>query len=40
VNMNQTMIMISGENCKGVHNTRRWPCGVCGIGVVRNSTVY
>jgi len=31
VNMNKTAI--SGERCKGVHNTGRWPCGVCGRGV-------
>jgi len=30
VNMNKAKVMISGESCKGVHNTRRWPCGVCG----------
>jgi len=29
--------MISGESCKGVHNTGRWLCGVCGTSVGRNS---
>jgi len=36
-NMNKTKVMISGESYKGVHNTGRWPCGVCGRGVGRNS---
>ena len=29
--------MISGESRKGVHNTGRRPCDVCGRGVGRNS---
>ena len=39
VNMNKTNIItsISGESCKEVQNTGRWPCGVCGRGVGRNS---
>jgi len=36
-NMNKTNVMISGESRKGVYNTERWPCGVCGRGVGRNS---
>jgi len=33
VNMN----VVIGESHKGVQNTRRWPCGVCGRGVSRSS---
>jgi len=29
--------MLSGERHKGVHNTGRWSCGVCGRWVARNS---
>jgi len=29
--------MIDGESWKEVRNTGRWPCGVCGRGVGRNS---
>ena len=29
LNMNKTMIMISGERQKAL----RWPCGVCGRGI-------
>jgi len=39
VNVNKTKVMISGESCKGVHNTGRWPCDVCGRGVGRNPIV-
>jgi len=35
--MNKTNVMISGKSCKGVHNTGRWPCDVCGRGIGRNS---
>jgi len=37
VNMNKTKVMICGESHKGLHNTGRWPCSVCGSGVDRNS---
>ena len=37
VDMNETEVMISGESHKGVQNTARWPCGVCGRGVDKNS---
>ena len=37
VNMNKTKVMISEESHNGVQNTGRWPCGVCGRGVGRNS---
>ena len=37
VNVNNTKVMIGGESHKGLQNTRRWPCGVCGRGVGRNS---
>jgi len=37
VNVKKTNVMISGESRKGVHNTGRWPCGVCGRGVGRIS---
>jgi len=36
-NMNRTKVLVSGESRKGVQNARRWPCGVCGRGVGRNS---
>ena len=36
VNMKNTKVMISGESRKAVHNTGRWPCGVCSRGVGRN----
>jgi len=29
--------MISEKSRKGVQNTGRWPCGVCGRSVGRNS---
>ena len=31
------MVMISGEHQKPVQKIARWPCGVCGRGVVSNS---
>jgi len=34
---NETKVMISVESHKGVHNNGRWPCGVCGRGVGKNS---
>ena len=39
VNVNNTKVMIGEESHKGqgLQNTRRWPCGVCGRGVGRNS---
>jgi len=37
VNMNKTKVTISGESHKGVHNTKRWPCG---RRVGRNNAVY
>jgi len=37
---NETKVMISGESCKGVHNSGRWPCGVCGRAVGRNSVQH
>jgi len=37
VNVNNTKVTIGGESHKGLQNTRRWPCGVCGRGVGRNS---
>jgi len=37
VNINKTKVMISVESHKGVQNTGRWPCVVCGRGVIRNS---
>lgn len=32
VNINKISVMISGESCKRLQNTGRWPCGVCGRG--------
>ena len=37
VNMNKTMVMISGEGQKVTQKAVRWPCGVCGRGVGNNS---
>jgi len=37
VNMNKTKVKISEERRKWVQYTGRWPCGVCGRGVGRNS---
>jgi len=37
VNMNKPKVMINGECHKGVENTARRPCGICGRGVGRNS---
>ena len=37
MNMNTTKVVISGEMHKAVQNTGRWPCGVCGRSVGRNS---
>jgi len=37
VNMNKTMVMISGERQKVAQKAVRWPCGVCGRGVGSNS---
>ena len=34
VNMNKTKVMISGEHQKHVQKAVRWPCGVCGRGLV------
>jgi len=33
VNMNRSKVMISGESCKGVHSTGRWPCSFV-VGVL------
>jgi len=30
VNVNKIKVVITGESRKRVHNTGRWPCGVCG----------
>jgi len=37
VNVNKTMVMISGEQQKVMQKAVRWPCGVCGRGVGNNS---
>ena len=37
VNMNKTMVMISGERQKLLQKAARWPCGVCGRCVGSNS---
>jgi len=37
VNTNKTKVMVSGGRCKEVQNIGRWPRGVCGTGVGRNS---
>ena len=37
VNMSKTKVMISGERQKQVQKAVRWPSGVCGRGVGRNS---
>jgi len=37
VNMNKTKVMISAERQKLMKKAARWPCGVCGRGVGRNS---
>jgi len=34
VNVNKTKVMISGERQKPVQKAARWPCGVCGRGLV------
>jgi len=34
VNMNKTKLMISGEHQTLTQKAVRWPCGVCGRGVV------
>ena len=34
VNMNKTKVVISGECQKQVQKAVRWPCGVCGTGVL------
>ena len=34
VNVNKTKVMISGERQKPLQKAARWPCGVCGRGVV------
>jgi len=34
VNTNKTKVMISGERQKVTQKAVRWPCGVCGRGVV------
>jgi len=33
VNMNETKVMISGEQQKVTQKAVRWPCGVCGRGI-------
>jgi len=35
--MNKTKVMISCEWQKVMQKAVRWPCGVCGRGVVNNS---
>ena len=37
VNMTKTKVMISVEQQKVTHNAVRWPCGICGRGIVNNS---
>ena len=37
VNMNKTMVMISGERQKVRQKAVRWPCGVCSKGVGSSS---
>ena len=37
VNINKTKVMISGERQKIMQKAVRWPCGVCGRGIVNNS---
>jgi len=37
VNMNKTKVMISGEWQKVMQKAVRWPCGVCGRDVGKNS---
>jgi len=37
VNMNKTMVMISGEWQNVIQKAVRWPWGVCGRGVGNNS---
>jgi len=37
VNMNKTKVVISGEWQKIAQKAARWPCGVCGRGVLSNS---
>jgi len=37
VNMNNTKLVISGEQQKVTQKAVRWPCGVCGRGVRNNS---
>ena len=34
VNINKTEVMISGERQKPLQKAARWPCGVCGRGVL------
>jgi len=34
VNVNKTKVMISGEWQKVTQKVERWPCGVCGRGVI------
>ena len=37
VNVGKTKVMKCGIDCGDVERTGRWPCGVCGKGVARNS---
>ena len=34
VNMNKTKVLISGERQKPMQKSARWPCDVCGTGLV------
>jgi len=34
VNMNKTKVMTSGERPKVTQLAVRWPCGVCGRGII------
>jgi len=36
--MNKTKVIISGEQQKVMQKAVRWPCGVCGVLVVRSGT--
>ena len=35
--LNETKVMISGDQQKVMQKAARWPCGVCGRGVDNNS---
>ena len=37
VNVDKTKLMVSGPNLNPIHDSGKYPCGVCGQGVSRNS---